>query len=57
MTIFPGSARVDTVMGMPVSVDIRTALPARELTPLLDDAFSWLRWVADTCGIKYDVLD
>lgn len=48
MTIFPGSARVDTVMGMPVSVDIRTALPARELTPLLDDAFSWLRWVADT---------
>ncbi|WP_171074535.1 FAD:protein FMN transferase [Nonomuraea basaltis] len=33
---------------MPVSVDIRTALPARELTPLLDDAFSWLRWVDDT---------
>jgi thiamine biosynthesis lipoprotein len=36
------------IMGMPVSVDIRTALPARELTPLLDDAFAWLRWVDDT---------
>ncbi|MGW4795922.1 FAD:protein FMN transferase [Nonomuraea sp. NPDC004297] len=35
-------------MGRPVSVDIRTALPARELTPLLDDAFAWLRWVDDT---------
>ncbi|MEV0615477.1 FAD:protein FMN transferase [Nonomuraea sp. NPDC050404] len=35
-------------MGIPVSVDIRTALPARELTPLLDDAFAWLRWVDDT---------
>ncbi|SEM69873.1 FAD:protein FMN transferase [Nonomuraea pusilla] len=48
MTTFPGSARVETVMGTPVSVDIRTALPARELTPLLDDAFAWLRWVDDT---------
>ncbi|SEG93579.1 thiamine biosynthesis lipoprotein [Nonomuraea solani] len=48
MTTFPGSARVEMVMGMPVSVDIRTALPAREMTPLLDDAFSWLRWVEDT---------
>ncbi|NRQ32673.1 FAD:protein FMN transferase [Nonomuraea sp. NN258] len=48
MTTFPGSARVDTIMGMPVSVDIRTALPRRELNPLLDDAFAWLRWVEDT---------
>ncbi|GAA1635796.1 FAD:protein FMN transferase [Nonomuraea maheshkhaliensis] len=47
-TVFPGSARVEMVMGMPVSVDIRTALPARELIPLLDDAFAWLRWVDDT---------
>ncbi|UBU11827.1 FAD:protein FMN transferase [Nonomuraea gerenzanensis] len=47
-TAFPGSARVELVMGRPVSVDIRTALPARELTPLLDDAFAWLRWVDDT---------
>lgn len=45
---FPGSARVEMVMGMPVSVDIRTALPRRELTPLLDDAFAWLRWVDET---------
>ncbi|MGN9838929.1 FAD:protein FMN transferase [Nonomuraea sp. H19] len=48
MTIFPGTARVEMIMGMPVSVDIRTALPQRELTPLLDDAFAWLRWVDDT---------
>ncbi|MFI6598105.1 FAD:protein FMN transferase [Nonomuraea sp. NPDC050536] len=48
MTTFPGSARVEMVMGMPVSVDIRTALPSRELAPLLDDAFAWLRWVDDT---------
>ncbi|MGW0810567.1 FAD:protein FMN transferase [Nonomuraea sp. NPDC002799] len=48
MTTFPGTARAEMVMGMPVSVDIRTALPARELTPLLDDAFAWLRWVDDT---------
>ncbi|SPL92172.1 Thiamin biosynthesis lipoprotein ApbE [[Actinomadura] parvosata subsp. kistnae] len=47
-TTFPGSTRVEMVMGKPVSVDIRTALPARELTPLLDDAFAWLRWVDDT---------
>ncbi|MEO3892458.1 FAD:protein FMN transferase [Nonomuraea sp. B5E05] len=48
MTTFPGTARVEMVMGMPVSVDIRTALPEREMTPLLDDAFAWLRWVDDT---------
>ncbi|MEU6711750.1 FAD:protein FMN transferase [Nonomuraea sp. NPDC046802] len=48
MTIFPGTARVEMVMGRHVSVDIRTALPARELNPLLDDAFAWLRWVEDT---------
>ncbi|MFB4277142.1 MULTISPECIES: FAD:protein FMN transferase [unclassified Nonomuraea] len=48
MMTFPGSARVEMVMGMPVSVDIRTALPARELIPLLDNAFAWLRWVDDT---------
>ncbi|MER6947177.1 FAD:protein FMN transferase [Nonomuraea sp. NPDC000554] len=35
-------------MGRPVSVDIRTALPPRELTPLLDNAFAWLRWVDAT---------
>ncbi|MFD1935885.1 FAD:protein FMN transferase [Nonomuraea mangrovi] len=45
---FPGAARVQMVMSLPVCVDIRTALPGRELTPLLDDAFSWLRWVEDT---------
>ncbi|MBF8186610.1 FAD:protein FMN transferase [Nonomuraea sp. K274] len=48
MTTFPGTARAEMVMGMPVSVDIRTMLPARELKPLLDDAFAWLRWVDDT---------
>ncbi|MEW9551406.1 FAD:protein FMN transferase [Nonomuraea sp. NPDC050783] len=48
MTTFPGTARVEVISGLPVSVDIRTALPARELTPLLDDAFAWLTWVADT---------
>ncbi|MET8868195.1 FAD:protein FMN transferase [Nonomuraea sp. NPDC004580] len=47
-TAFPGSSRVETVMGRPVTIDIRTPLPARELTPLLDDAFAWLRWVEDT---------
>jgi thiamine biosynthesis lipoprotein len=36
------------VMGIPVSVDIRTALPRRELAPVLDDAFAWLRWVDET---------
>ncbi|MEO3870602.1 FAD:protein FMN transferase [Nonomuraea sp. B12E4] len=45
---FPGTSRAEMVMGMPINVDIRTALPARELTPLLDDAFAWLRWVDDT---------
>lgn len=42
---FPGTARVQMVMNLPVCVDIRTALPDRELTPLLDDAFAWLRRV------------
>lgn len=51
---FPGSARVETVMGMPVSVDIRTALPRRELAPLLDDAFAWLRWVDETFSPSRD---
>ncbi|MGV9309207.1 FAD:protein FMN transferase [Nonomuraea sp. NPDC003727] len=45
---FPGATRVQMVMNLPVCVDIRTALPERELTPLLDDAFAWLRWVEDT---------
>jgi thiamine biosynthesis lipoprotein len=36
------------ISGLPISVDIRTALPERELAPLLKDAFAWLRWVADT---------
>ncbi|MFE3453296.1 FAD:protein FMN transferase [Nonomuraea sp. NPDC059194] len=45
---FPGAARVQMVLNLPVCVDIRTALPERELTPLLDDAFAWLRWVEDT---------
>ncbi|MEU8248057.1 FAD:protein FMN transferase [Nonomuraea sp. NPDC048916] len=48
MTTFPGSARVEMVSGITVSVDIRTALPRRELTPLLDNAFAWLHWVDDT---------
>ncbi|MFI9550528.1 FAD:protein FMN transferase [Nonomuraea endophytica] len=39
---------VEHVMGMPVSVDIRTPLPDRELVGLLDDAFAWLRWVDET---------
>ncbi|MDF5753269.1 FAD:protein FMN transferase [Spongiactinospora sp. TRM90649] len=50
---FPGTARVEQVMGLPVSVDVRTALPARELSPVLDDAFAWLRWVDRT----FDVAD
>ena len=45
MTTFPGSARVEMVMGIPVSVDIRTALPRRELAPVLDDAFAWVQEV------------
>ncbi|MCG5214562.1 FAD:protein FMN transferase [Streptosporangium soli] len=47
---FPGTARVQQVMGVPVDVHVRTALPARELAPLLDDAFSWLGWVERTFG-------
>ncbi|MEO3860716.1 FAD:protein FMN transferase [Acrocarpospora sp. B8E8] len=45
---FPGAHRVEMVMGTPVGIDIRTALPQRELRPLLDDAFTWLRWVDET---------
>ncbi|MFG1700440.1 FAD:protein FMN transferase [Nonomuraea sp. NPDC049309] len=45
---FPGSSRTETFMGRPVTIEIRTPLPARELTPLMDDAFAWLRWVEDT---------
>ncbi|WP_214110907.1 FAD:protein FMN transferase [Acrocarpospora catenulata] len=48
MTRFPGAHRVEMVLSTPVGIDIRTALPQRELRPLLDDAFSWLRWVDDT---------
>ncbi|MFG1945162.1 FAD:protein FMN transferase [Nonomuraea sp. NPDC048826] len=48
MTTFPGTARAGHFMGAQVSVDIRTALPARELTPVLDHAFRWLRWVEET---------
>lgn len=45
---FPGSTRVGTVLGTRVRVDVRTALPQRELAPLLDNAFAWLRWVEET---------
>ncbi|GAB2935043.1 FAD:protein FMN transferase [Nonomuraea fastidiosa] len=45
---FPGSSRTETFMGRPVTIEIRTPLPARELTPLMDDAFAWLRWAEDT---------
>ncbi|MET7465695.1 FAD:protein FMN transferase [Nonomuraea sp. NPDC005501] len=48
MTTFPGSTRVEMIAGMRVEVDIRTPLPTRELAPLLDNAFAWLRWVEDT---------
>ncbi|MFG3440084.1 FAD:protein FMN transferase [Nonomuraea sp. NPDC047897] len=48
VTTFPGTTRAETISGIPVSVDIRTALPRRELAPLLDDAFAWLRWVDET---------
>ncbi|NUW42199.1 FAD:protein FMN transferase [Nonomuraea rhodomycinica] len=48
MTTFPGGTRVEMIAGVPVSVDIRTPLPVRELTPLLDNAFAWLRWVEAT---------
>ncbi|GAA2265954.1 FAD:protein FMN transferase [Nonomuraea roseoviolacea subsp. roseoviolacea] len=48
MTTFPGGTRVEMIAGIPVSVDIRTPLPVRELTPLLDNAFAWLRWVETT---------
>ncbi|WP_336206097.1 FAD:protein FMN transferase [Nonomuraea sp. LPB2021202275-12-8] len=47
---FPGCARIGTVIGTHVSVDIRTALPRRELAPLLDAAFAWLRRADDTLG-------
>ncbi|MDA0635975.1 FAD:protein FMN transferase [Nonomuraea sp. MCN248] len=45
---FPGTARAGQFMGAHVSVDIRTALPSRELAPVLDHAFRWLRWVEET---------
>ncbi|MFI6297992.1 FAD:protein FMN transferase [Nonomuraea sp. NPDC050790] len=45
---FPGSARTETVLNTSVNVDIRTALPQRELVPMLDNAFAWLRWVDRT---------
>jgi thiamine biosynthesis lipoprotein len=45
---FPGSHRVEMVMGMPIGIDIRTALPQRELRSLLDDTYEWLRQVDGT---------
>ncbi len=45
---FPGAHRAEDLMGSHVGIDIRTALPQRELRPLLDDAFGWLRWVEET---------
>lgn len=51
---FPGTARMEVVMGIPVMVDIRTALPERELAPMLDDAFAWLRWTGDTLTPEMD---
>ncbi|MFI6499040.1 FAD:protein FMN transferase [Nonomuraea typhae] len=45
---FPGSARTETVLNTSVNVDIRTALPQRELIPMIDNAFAWLRWVERT---------
>ncbi len=45
---FPGAHRAEDLMGSHVGIDIRTALPQRELRPLLDDAFQWLRWVEET---------
>ncbi|WP_459803594.1 FAD:protein FMN transferase [Herbidospora sp. RD11066] len=45
---FPGAHRAEDLMGSHVGIDIRTALPQRELRPLLDDAFTWLRWVEET---------
>jgi thiamine biosynthesis lipoprotein len=47
---FPGTARIQQIMGLPVEVDVRTALPSRELAPLLDDAFAWLGRVEQTFG-------
>ena len=41
----PGLRQVDTVMGMPVTLDIRDPLPAVELHGLADRAFDWLRTV------------
>ncbi|WP_158088666.1 FAD:protein FMN transferase [Thermoactinospora rubra] len=51
---FPGAARLDLAIGVPVMVDIRTALPERELAPMLEDAFSWLRWVGDTLAHEFE---
>ncbi|GAA5042490.1 thiamine biosynthesis lipoprotein [Thermocatellispora tengchongensis] len=44
---FPGTTRVGRVLGLPLVVEARTALPARELGPLLNDAFRWLRRMED----------
>lgn len=41
-------ARDEVVMGMPVTVDIRTAFPPRELDTLLEASFAWLRRVNET---------
>jgi thiamine biosynthesis lipoprotein len=43
-----GARRVELVMGVPIGIDIRTALPERALRSMLDDAFAWLRWVDHT---------
>ncbi|NAS24762.1 FAD:protein FMN transferase [Herbidospora sp. NEAU-GS84] len=49
---FPGAHRAEDLMGSHVGIDIRTALPQRELRPLLDDAFRWLRWVEETFSTR-----
>ncbi|MEV0586197.1 FAD:protein FMN transferase [Nonomuraea sp. NPDC050310] len=51
---FPGTARMEVVMGIPVMVDIRTALPERELVPVMADAFAWLRWAGETLAPEMD---
>ncbi|GLW06021.1 hypothetical protein Misp01_11510 [Microtetraspora sp. NBRC 13810] len=54
---FPGAARAEQVSGVPVQVDIRTALPPRELDPVLDDAFTWLRDTGSAFGAKREVRE
>lgn len=39
---------MEHVMGMPVSLDVRTLLPEREVAALMKEAFAWLRWVDET---------